>query len=113
MTRTTLRTAGMVVSLLVLALGMANAQSGSQYRRSAIMNGNQVRTVFGNWGVIGQPADQGHRGAWRNDNDGYLGDVSPLVGAEVKYNGTTFHSVVTCPVDRPTQLRDQDPQTSK
>ncbi|HLF19783.1 MAG TPA: hypothetical protein VI704_03240, partial [Bacteroidota bacterium] len=93
------------------AIAQNEQPSGREYRRSAIMNGNQVRTVFGNWGVIGQPGDQGKRGAWRNDNNGYIGDVSPLVGAEAKSNGTTFHSVVTPPVSRPTRQRDEDPNT--
>jgi hypothetical protein len=93
----------------VILVPLSFGQGGVSTERTAIMNGNQVRTVFGNWGVIGQPAQLGHRGAWRNDNDGYLGDVSPLVGAEVNWQGTTFHSVVTCPVNRPTALRDQNP----
>jgi hypothetical protein len=102
------------VALVIVGLSGAHAQgqSSSQYRRSALMNANQVRTVFGNWGVIAQPATLGHRGAWRNDNDGYIGDVSIFVGAEITWQGTTFHSVATCPVDRPTQLRDQDPNGS-
>ena len=102
-------------SILLLAVGVSltTAQSGRQYRRSAIMNGNEVRTVFGNWGVIGQPAELGHRGAWRNDNNGYLGDVSPMVGAEVKWDTLTFHSVVTCPVARPSAVPDQDLSTGK
>ena len=103
----------------------AQQRSGRQYRQWAIMNGNQVQTVFGNWGVIGQPQEQGHRGAWKYPNNGYLGDVSPLVGAEVKYdsvfrNGqwvktpnSVFHEVVTCPVNRPTLLTDTDPRTGK
>ncbi len=81
-------------------------QSGREFRRTGIHNGNLVRTVFGNWGVIGQPADEGPRGAWINDNNGYIGDVSPLIGAEVTAPDTggnliTFHSVVVPPVDRP------------
>jgi hypothetical protein len=101
-----------LVSFIVLA-SVAFSQSGREYRRTAVHNGNQVRTVFGNWGVIGQPSTGGPRGSWKNDNDGYLGDVSPFVGAEVKLGATTFHSVVTCPVDRPTQLKDEDPSTGK
>ena len=103
------------IALVIAGVSSAHAQSGSgaQYRRTALMNANQVRTVFGNWGVIAQPANLGHRGAWRNDNNGYVGDVSILVGAEITWQGTTFHSVATCPVDRPTELRDQDPQTGK
>jgi hypothetical protein len=102
-----------VLVLSTLICSMALAQSGREYRRTAVHNGNQVRTVFGNWGVIGQPCSGGPRGAWKNDNDGYLGDVSPFVGAEVNWDGMTFHSVATCPVDRPTQLRDEDPSTGK
>lgn len=108
-------------ALLFLCLADVYGQSGQQYRRFGIHNGNQVRTVFGNWGVIGQPRDKGPRGSWKRDNNGYLGDVSLLVGAEVKYSDsvnyggvwvrrdTVFRSVVTCPVDRPTALRDESP----
>ncbi len=78
-------------------------QSGREYRRTGVHNANQVRTVFGNWGVIGQPSSGGPRGAWKNDNNGYLGDVSPIVGAEVVHNGPKFRSVVSVPVDRPGQ----------
>ena len=89
-------------------------QSGTEYRRIAIMNGNQVRTVFGNWGAIAQGGEGGPRGAWKNDNNGYLGDASLLVGAEVNWQGKTFHSVATCPDGgRPTQLHDVDPNSGK
>jgi len=88
---------------------LSQNQSGRQYRRSAVMNGNQVRTVFGNWGVIGQPIDTRPRGSWKNDNNGYLGDVSPFIGAEVKWGDSVFHSVATCPVSRPTSLNDIGP----
>ncbi|MFH0990864.1 MAG: hypothetical protein V1799_12695 [bacterium] len=103
---------------ILIALGSSEAaiaqqSSGREFRRSAVMNGNQVRTVFGNWGVIGQPAEQGYRGAWKDNNNGYLGDVSPLVGAEVISEGKLFHSVVTSPVARPTTRRDEDPLTGK
>ncbi len=97
----------------LLVAGIAHAQSGREYRRSAVMNGNQVRTVFGNWGVIGQPTDTRPRGAWKNDNNGYLGDVSPFVGAEVRWQDTSFRSVVSTPVARPTQLADLDPATGE
>jgi hypothetical protein len=91
-------------------------QSGPEFTATGIMNGNQVKCVFGNWGVMGQPADQANRGAWKNPNNGYLGDVSPLVGAEVKTNGITFHSVVTCPfypTQRPAANQDRDPVSNK
>jgi hypothetical protein len=76
------------------------------HRRVGVHRGNQVRTVFGNWGVVAQPSDQGPMGAWRHDYDGYVGDVSIIVGAEVlvpKDGGivdTVQHIVVT-PVNRP------------
>jgi hypothetical protein len=101
-----------VLLLVLLAPALAAplaAQSGREYRRSAVMSGNRVKTVFGNWGVIGQPSGGGPRGAWIYDNDGYLGDVSPFVGAEFRSNGKTVHSVVTTPVERPTQRRDESP----
>lgn len=94
---------------LIVSLGVESvqAQSGREYRRTGIHNANLVKTVFGNWGVIGQPAQRGPRGAWIYDTNGYIGDVSPLVGAEVAYYDSVtnqikkFHSVVVCPVDRP------------
>ena len=109
-----MRAAGIISIILCTTIAgttVSNAQSGREYRRSAVMNGNQVRTVFGNWGVIGQPVDTRPRGSWKNDNNGYLGDVSPFVGAEVRWQDTTFRSVVTTPVSRPTQLRDEEPAT--
>ncbi|MCK5077956.1 MAG: hypothetical protein KAR38_16355, partial [Calditrichia bacterium] len=48
--------------------------SGPEYRRNKVMNGNNVKTVFGNWGVIGQPGSAGPRGAWPIETNGYLGD---------------------------------------
>ena len=108
--------------LLLIAgvtFGMASSalhgQSGREFRRSAVHNANLVRTVFGNWGVIGQPAQRGPRGAWLYDTNGYIGDVSPLVGAEVTYYDSVsneikkFHSVVVCPADRPATGREESP----
>jgi hypothetical protein len=99
--------------LLALAIAQTTQPSGREFRRTGIHNANLVRTVFGNWGVIGQPSQKGPRGAWIYDTNGYIGDVSPLVGAEVKYYDpvadTTikFHSVVVCPVDRPATAREE------
>ena len=105
--------AALVVLLLGTTPSRLAGQSGSQFRRTAVHNGNQVRTVFGNWGVIGQPSTSGPRGAWKNDNNGYLGDVSPFVGADVKWLDTTFRSVVTCPISRPALNQDINPLTGK
>lgn len=95
--------------LLFVLTGSLIAQSGRENRRASIMRGNLVKTVFGNWGVIGQPANKGARGAWIYENNGYIGDVSLLVGAEVESGGKTFHSVVVCPVDRPTRQHETSP----
>ena len=108
--------------LLILSLVFSSAifaQSGREYRRSAVHNANLVRTVFGNWGVIGQPAQDGPRGAWIYDTNGYIGDVSPLIGAEVEYDyfdstameWTTkkFHSVVVSPASRPSTGAEMSP----
>ena len=98
-----------VTLLLLISGSIFSQQSGAVYRRSGVLNGNQVKTVFGNWGVIGQPSNRGPRGAWIYDTNGYIGDVSPLVGAEVRgqyllnnvWRDTTFYWVIDCPVDRP------------
>ncbi|MCU7494886.1 MAG: hypothetical protein HF314_14660 [Ignavibacteria bacterium] len=82
------------------------------WSRTGVHNGNQVRTVFRNSGVIAQPASDGPRGAWKFDDNGYIGDVSPLIGVRLPIkdyprNGVkdgipdTIHSVVITPVDRP------------
>ena len=92
-----------IIINIILSANLLLAQSGREYRRSAVMRGNLVKSVFGNWGVIGQPAERGKRGAWIYDNNGYIGDVSPIVGAEVVLGDTVFHSVVVCPIDRPTR----------
>lgn len=100
------------VFILILMISLSQTvmgQSGREFRRSSVMRGNLVKTVFGNWGVIGQPASRGTRGAWIYDNNGYIGDVSPLVGAEVTVGDKTFHSVVSCPLTRPTQQHELSP----
>jgi hypothetical protein len=107
----TTRTIPVLILATIILAPLVFAQSGREYRRSAVMNGNQVRTVFGNWGVIGQPVDTRPRGSWKSDNNGYLGDVSPFVAAEVKWQDTSFRSVVSSPVARPTALADLDPAT--
>lgn len=83
------------------------------FRKVGVHRGNQVRTVFTNYGVIAQPGSEGPRGAWRYDANGYVGDVSPLVGLRLPIRdyrrGTnppdgipdTIYSVIITPVDRP------------
>ena len=107
-----------ILFIFLNSAGLTQNPSGREFRRTAIHNGNQVKTVFGNWGVIGQPAAKGPRGAWKNPNNGYIGDVSPLIGAEVTTNDSlgntvTFHSVLIPPVDRPTSTGMEDSPTGK
>ena len=67
--------------------------SGNQYHRSAVMDGNNIKTVIGNWGVIGQPGDKGPRSAWLYPTNGYIGDESILLGLELPikdYNNETL-----------------------
>lgn len=94
----------------------------STFRKVGIHRGNQVRTVFSNYGVIAQPGEEGPRGAWKFDANGYVGDVSPLVGIRLPvrdygiqdpnfpgdpskriFDGIadTIYSVIITPVDRP------------
>ncbi len=83
------------------------------FRKVGVHRGNQVRTVFSNYGVIAQPGSEGPRGAWKYDANGYVGDVSPLVGLRLPIRdyrrGTlpldgipdTIYTVIITPVDRP------------
>lgn len=83
------------------------------FRKVGVHRGNQVRTVFTNYGVIAQPGSEGPRGAWRYDANGYVGDVSPLVGLQLPIRDyrrgpnppdgipDTIYSVIITPVQRP------------
>ncbi len=97
----------LLMTILFMMQVVAFAESGRPYRKSAVHKGNLVKTVYGNWGVVGQPAEKGPRGAWIHENNGYIGDVSPLIGAEVSTldtdgNPVTFRTVIVSPISRPT-----------
>lgn len=91
------------------------ARGSETFRKTGIHNGNLVHTVFTNYGVIAQPSLTKYpRGAWKFDNNGYIGDVSPLVGVlnPIKpYSNLTtgvtdtipdtLHTVVITAVSRP------------
>lgn len=92
-------------------------------RRVGVMRGNQVRAVFTNYGVIGQPGNQGPMVAWKYDADGYVGDISILVGVRLPIkdyliNGSkdgspdTLVQVITTPVDRGTHGYNKSPDGS-
>ncbi len=86
----------------------------STFRKVGVHRGNQVRTVFSNFGVIAQPGSEGPRGAWKFDANGYVGDVSPVVGIRLPIRDyinassdtldsipDTIVSVIITPVNRP------------
>ncbi|MGA9121007.1 MAG: T9SS type A sorting domain-containing protein [Bacteroidota bacterium] len=106
---------------LMFAPSITAAQpSGPGFLRHGIINRNRVITVFGNGGVIGQPATTGSRGAWIIPSNGYLDDQSILIGLELPirdYNGDggddIVHSVITCDVTRFSGSYDRDPRTGQ
>ncbi len=100
----------LIILILVSQMHSQDLRGDRTFRKSGTLNGNRVKTVFGNYGVIAQPIGIGPRASWKYDDNGYVGDVSPLVAVEVPVKkkrpdgtivDTTFHSVVICPVERP------------
>ena len=110
----------LLITLVILAALQSYPQTTrvvkrgtDSYRKVGIHNGNQVHTVFTNYGVIAQPSlDKYPRGAWKYDNNGYIGDVSPVVGIlnpirDYDTTGAskgvldTIHTVVVTAVSRP------------
>jgi hypothetical protein len=106
-----------LLTLLMLTLAIAptaDAQilRGSRTaRRVGVHRGNQVRTAFTNWGVIGQPGSQGPNTAWKYDANGYATDIAPIVGVRLPIrdypvNGysdgypDTLYSTIVCNADR-------------
>ena len=95
-----------VTALWLFSTIYAQQNSGMRFRRSGLHNANLVHTTFSNYGVIGQPPN-GPVGAWKYDNNGYIGDLAPMVGAELSYFDSVsqkmkkFHSVVVCNASRP------------
>lgn len=102
-----------LITILLPAILSAQIQRGTYTERKVgVHRGNRVSTIFSNYGVIGQPGSQGPMVAWKDERNGYVGDVSIVVGmqlpvADYLKNGfkdgvlDTIHSVVICPVDRP------------
>jgi hypothetical protein len=100
-----------IFSAILLLSGILFAQIGKgspTAEKVGIHNGNRVRTVFNNYGVIAQPASSGPACAWKYDANQYAGDISPLVGLRLPYRDydndgkiDTIYSVVITDVDRP------------
>ncbi len=87
---------------LVCLLGSRAEAQLEQYKGSAINryqnihSGNKVRTIFYNYGLVGNVNEISCE--WPlGTGDEYVGDVTPIVGLEfVHPNGDTLHSVITC-----------------
>ena len=92
----------MIILIYLCTIACCQNASGAEFRRAGILDNNRVHTIFGNWGTIGQPRNYGPRGAWPYPTNGYIGDFSILLGAEVEHDPIVFHSVEICPVERPT-----------
>ena len=87
------------------------AKGNRTARRVGVMRGNQVRTTFTNWGVIGEPGSQGPNLAWKYDANGYATDVSPIISLRLPikdyringlYDGKpdTLYTAIVCNADR-------------
>jgi len=90
------------------------AQHGSpNLRNTAVLDGNNIKTVITNYGVIAQPASEGPRFTWKHPYNVYAGDVSILLGLELPIDDywmgnippdgipDTIHSVIITAVNRP------------
>jgi hypothetical protein len=102
------------VLISVIFSTLALAQHGDpQNRRVGNLDANQIKTVFTNYGVIGQPSSEGPQFGWIYPQNGYAGDMSIVLGLELPIRdyrrGTipqdgipdTIHSVIITPVARP------------
>jgi hypothetical protein len=82
-------------------------------RKKNVHSGNQVRSTFFNYGLVGRenPAED-FGGEWPiNSGHFYVGDISVMVGAEIEFNDTTKFTPVTV-VDGPRGNNEYDPNNS-
>lgn len=94
-------------------------RGNSLYTRFGIHNGNRIAITFRNDGSISGTNPNDLRGYWPypQTQDGYIGDVTPLVGIQIPirdYNGDgkpdTLHSVTISPGPRSGQAAKTDPR---
>jgi len=76
-----------------LAQKRITARGTNTARRVGVHRGNQIRTVFTNFASIARDADQGPRGAWKFDTNGYIGDVAPVIGVRLPVKDYTKDGV--------------------
>jgi hypothetical protein len=107
----------LLISVLIISFFYSSnifAQHGDLInRRVGNIDANQIKTVFGNFGVIAQPGTEGPQFGWIYPQNGYAGDMSIVLGLELPIKdyrrGTippdgipdTIPSVIITPVDRP------------
>jgi len=100
-----------LLAFIFLFSCLCKSQSSYLYRRVSVLNGNNISLPFTNYGVLGQPylGSQTPLGiTWKGINNGYIGDLSIVVGVEFPikdYTGDgkldTLHEVIITPVIRP------------
>jgi len=77
----------LLISCMVQILSGQDAEPlGSRiYRKEGIHDGNKVRTIFANYGLVaGDATGSSPEGEWpRGSGNSYVGDVSPLLGVEI------------------------------
>ncbi len=89
------------VTFFILGLALPSFAQVEEYkgnrinRYENIHSGNKVRTIFYNYGLVGNIGEISGEWPLGTGNE-YIGDVSPLVAVEfVHPNGDTLHSVIT------------------
>ncbi len=99
----------LVLSFQVFFALQSFAQKSSpSYRSAGQMDANNIKTIFTNAGVIGQPSNIGPMVSWKYLHNGYFGDLSILIGVELPVKDYTgdgipdiLHEVIITPVNRP------------
>lgn len=119
-----------IIALLFISAGLVLGQQSnyiqwakshrgnSLYARFGLLNGNRIALTFSNDGSMAGTNPNAIRGYWPYPatQDGYIGDVTPLVGIEIPvkdYTGDgipdTLHSVTISPGPRNGQAAKTDP----
>jgi len=78
-----------IIFLSQILAGQDTEPLGSRiYRKEGIHDGNKVRTIFENYGLVaGDITGSSPEGEWpRGSGNSYVGDVSPLLGVEIHRN---------------------------
>ncbi len=87
----------LILGVTALAFGQLEDYHGDPlFRYQNIHSGNKVRTIFYNYGLVGNVGEISGEWPLGTGNE-YVGDVTPLVAIEfVHPSGDTLQSVITC-----------------